>query len=81
MAKAASTSEADTTSSEDAVPQGFAPPKDTGSVRKLAEQERRVVCDKLIKAFQSKPQGEWRTLIAYSKQWPVLADHVFSRYV
>lgn len=59
--------------------EGFAPPKETGSVRKLAEKEQRMVCDKLIKAFQSKPQNEWRTLIAYSKQWPTLADKVFSR--
>ena len=59
--------------------EGFAPPKETGSVKKLAEKEQRLVCDKLIKAFQSKPQSEWRTLISYSSQWPALADKVFSR--
>lgn len=48
-------------------------------MKKLAEKEQRLVCDKLIKAFQSKPQSEWRTLISYSSQWPALADKVFSR--
>lgn len=48
-------------------------------MKKQAQKEQIAVCDKLIKAFQSKPQNEWRTLIAYSKQWPTLADKVFSR--
>jgi hypothetical protein len=74
-----STSEANAARSETQLPQGFAPPKETGSIKKLAEKEQRMLCDKLIKAFQSKPQSEWRTLIAYSKQWPTLADKVFSR--
>lgn len=60
--------------------QGFAPPQETGSVRKLAKKEQIKVADKLIKAFQSKPQSDWRKLIAFSKQWPQLADSVFARY-
>ena len=48
-------------------------------MKKLAKKEQLKVADKLIKAFQSKPQSDWRKLIAFSKQWPQLADSVFSR--
>ena len=48
-------------------------------MKKLALQEKVQVADKLIKAFQSKPQSDWRKLIAFSKQWPQLADSVFAR--
>ena len=57
---------------------GFAPPVE-GSVAKLARQENRDVEDKLIAAFQSKPQKEWRKLIAFSKKWPQLKDGLFTR--
>jgi hypothetical protein len=59
--------------------QGFAPPKDTGSIRGKALQEQTEVYDKLISAFQSKPKKDWRKLIAFSKKWPKLADGVFKR--
>eukprot|EP00892_Ulva_mutabilis_P005879 jgi/Ulvmu1/3663/UM017_0077.1 len=59
--------------------QGFAPPKETGSVKKFAKKEQLKVADKLIKAFQKKQQSDWRKLIAFSKQWPQLADSVFAR--
>ena len=58
---------------------GFAPPKEAGSIKKQAQKEKAAVEDKLIAAFQSKPKGEWRKLLAFSKRWPSLADGVFKR--
>lgn len=49
-------------------------------MKKLAQKERIKISEKLIKAFQAKPQSDWRKLIAFSKQWPQLADSVFARY-
>ena len=58
---------------------GFAPPKQTGSYKKQAQNDKAEVEDKLIAAFQSKPKSDWRKLITYSKKWPSLSDGVFKR--
>lgn len=45
-----------------------------------ARRDRTAVCDKLIEVFSSRKLEEWRKLIAYSRQWPTLAENVFTRY-
>ena len=43
--------------------------------RRSQEREaEQSVADKLIAVFASKSPAEWRKLIAFSKQWPTLAD-------
>ncbi|GMH32461.1 hypothetical protein BSKO_00295 [Bryopsis sp. KO-2023] len=37
------------------------------------------VYDQLIQLFKGKPRGDWKKLIAISKQWPMLATGVFDR--
>jgi hypothetical protein len=59
--------------------QGFAPPKETGSVKKQALQDKATIEDKLISTLQGKPQSDWRKLLAFSKKWPTLAHGVFKR--
>ncbi|PRW50773.1 glutamine cyclotransferase [Chlorella sorokiniana] len=56
-----------------------APPAGGGSLKQEAIQSNREVSDKLIDVFQQKKPTEWRKLIAYSKQWPVLAQGVLDR--
>lgn len=42
--------------------------------RSQEKQAEQSVADKLIAVFASKSPAEWRKLIAFSKQWPTLAD-------
>ena len=42
------------------------------SLRKEADVEKAKICDRLIALFQEKPVKEWRQLMAFSKQWPML---------
>ncbi|KAI7846439.1 hypothetical protein COHA_000050 [Chlorella ohadii] len=56
-----------------------APPVPGGSLKQEAVQSNREVSDKLIDVFQQKKPAEWRKLIAYSKQWPLLAQGVLDR--
>lgn len=58
---------------------GAAAPPAGGSLKQEAVQSNREVSDKLIDVFQQKKPAEWRKLIAYSRQWPVLAQGVFDR--
>ena len=44
-----------------------------------AKRQRIAVCDKLINVFSSRKMEDWRKLIAYSRQWPSLADSVLAR--
>ncbi|KAK9816359.1 hypothetical protein WJX74_002362 [Apatococcus lobatus] len=44
-----------------------------------AKRQRIAICDKLINVFSSRKMDEWRKLIAYSRQWPSLADSVLAR--
>jgi hypothetical protein len=60
---------------------GYAPPKETGSVKKQALKDQIEIYDRLISAFQAKPRPEWKKLIAFSKKWPELANGVFGRFV
>lgn len=48
-------------------------------MKKQAQLEARQVQDKLISAFQSKPQADWRKLMTFSEKWPMLADGVLKR--
>jgi hypothetical protein len=50
-----------------------------GSLREEARQSNQEVYDKLIDVFMQKTPEEWRKLIAFSKQWPSLADGVLKR--
>ncbi|CAL8466136.1 g5672 [Coccomyxa elongata] len=47
--------------------------------RSQEKQAEQSVADKLIAVFASKSPAEWRKLIAFSKQWPTLADSVLER--
>ena len=62
---------------------GAPPPPPTaaqgGSLKAEAVASNREVSDKLIEVFRSKKPAEWRKLIAYSRQWPVLARGVLDR--
>ncbi|EIE21209.1 hypothetical protein COCSUDRAFT_17991 [Coccomyxa subellipsoidea C-169] len=49
------------------------------SRRSQEKQAEQSVADKLIDVFASKTPAEWRKLIAFSRQWPTLADSVFDR--
>ena len=51
---------------------GQPPSRPSKSLRKEAETEKAKVCDRLIALFQEKPVKEWRQLMAFSKQWPML---------
>lgn len=42
-------------------------------------ESNREVSDKLIEVFLAKKPADWRKLIAYSKQWTMLAQGVFDR--
>ena len=42
------------------------------SLRSEAAADRTETCDKLIGLFLEKPVKEWRKLLTFSKQWPVL---------
>ena len=44
------------------------------TLKQEAQQDRAAVADKLIAVFADKAPAEWRKLIAFSKQWPSLAD-------
>ena len=44
------------------------------SRRSQEKQAEQSVADKLIAVFASKTPAEWRKLIAFSRQWPTLAD-------
>lgn len=44
------------------------------TLKEEAVRDRRAVADKLIGVFADKAPPEWRKLIAFSKQWPMLAD-------
>ncbi|KAK9902256.1 hypothetical protein WJX75_009762 [Coccomyxa subellipsoidea] len=48
-------------------------------IRSQERQAEQSVADKLISVFANKTPTEWRKLIAFSKQWPTLADSVFER--
>lgn len=61
--------------------EGPAAPPGGGSLKQEAVQSNREVSDKLIEVFRQKKPAEWRKLIAYSKQWPVLAQGVLDRWV
>ena len=61
-----------------AAAQGFGRPK-MGTLKQEAVVDQQETQDKLISAFQGKPQSAWKKMIAYSKQWPALADGVFDR--
>ncbi|KAL4430000.1 hypothetical protein ABPG77_004370 [Micractinium sp. CCAP 211/92] len=56
---------------------GAAQPAPT--LKEQAAASNREVSDKLIEVFQSKKPAEWRKLIAYSRQWPMLAQGVLDR--
>ena len=43
-------------------------------IRSQERQAEQSVADKLISVFANKTPTEWRKLIAFSKQWPTLAD-------
>jgi hypothetical protein len=44
------------------------------TLKQEAQRDRAAVADKLIAVFLDKAPAEWRKLIAFSKQWPSLAD-------
>jgi hypothetical protein len=50
------------------------------SLKQEAAASNQEVCDKLVDVFSTKDPADWRKLIAYSKQWPVLAQGVFDRW-
>lgn len=50
------------------------------SLKQEAVQERKEICDKLIAVFRGRPSEDWRKLIVYSKQWPLLRDDFFKRW-
>lgn len=60
---------------------GGAGPAAPGSatLRTAAEASNNEVYDKLILVFGERDSSEWRKLIAFSKQWPNLAQGVFKR--
>ena len=58
-----------------------APPAAHATLKSEAAASNREVSDKLIEVFRSKQPAEWRRLIAYSKQWPMLAQGVLDRCV
>ena len=47
-------------------------PRLSKSLRTEAVGEKAKICDRLIALFQEKPVKEWRQLMAFSKQWPIL---------
>lgn len=49
------------------------------TLKEEARQSNEGVYDKLIDAFLMRTPEEWRKLIAFSKQWPSLAEGVFRR--
>eukprot|EP00884_Botryococcus_braunii_P001959 jgi/Botrbrau1/11764/Bobra.0195s0089.1 len=49
------------------------------SFKQQAVADRTAIADKLIAVFEQRSTEEWRKLIAFSKQWPALADGVFDR--
>jgi hypothetical protein len=44
------------------------------SFKQQAVADRTAIADKLIAVFEQRSTEEWRKLIAFSKQWPALAD-------
>lgn len=58
---------------------GAAPAAGGATLKEEAAASNQEVCDKLVDVFRSKEPADWRKLIAYSKQWPVLAQGVFDR--
>ncbi|KAI3427115.1 hypothetical protein D9Q98_007052 [Chlorella vulgaris] len=51
----------------------------SGTLKQQAVASNNEVSDKLIAVFQEKQLSEWRKLIAYSKQWPMLAPGLMAR--
>lgn len=51
------------------------------TLRDEAAASNAEVYDKLIDVFQQRQPSEWRKLIAYSKQFPKLAEGVLARCV
>ena len=49
------------------------------SLKQEALEDATRVYDALIDVFRNRKQDEWKKLIVYSTQWPVLADGVFAR--
>jgi hypothetical protein len=49
------------------------------SLKQEALEDATRVYDALIDVFRNRKQEEWKKLIVYSTQWPVLADGVFAR--
>jgi hypothetical protein len=58
-------------------PQAAAPAATT--LKQEAVASNREVSDKLIEVFRSKKPADWRKLIAYSRQWAMLAPGVLER--
>lgn len=56
---------------------GAAPAATT--LKQEAVASNREVSDKLIEVFRSKKPADWRKLIAYSRQWAMLAPGVLER--
>lgn len=55
------------------------PPPPPGSLREEARRSNEEVYDRLADVFTERKPEEWRKLIAYSKQWPLLAEGVLGR--
>lgn len=53
----------------------------SGTLKQQAVASNNEVSDKLIAVFQEKQLSEWRKLIAYSKQWPMLAPGLMARWM
>ncbi len=49
------------------------------TLKQEAQASNQEVYDKLIDVFQQKTPEEWRKLIAFSRQWPSLAQGVLDR--
>lgn len=65
---------------EPAAPQAAAQQAAAGTLKQEAAASNREVSDKLIEVFQAKKPADWRKLIAYSRQWPMLAQGVLDRW-
>lgn len=49
------------------------------TLKQQAAASNQEVYDRLIEAFEQRSPEEWRKLIAFSKQWPMLAQGVLDR--
>lgn len=51
-----------------------------GSLKQEAQRSNEEVYDRLVDLFTERRPEDWRKLIAYSRQWPILAPGVFARF-